>query len=97
LLATHAIAFFDRKLNRETRSDVSRRGRGIIAMVFLVCTAAALGLTIERLCRGHLLGAVAKALLPTLSRSILAGSPRILRCRLEVSGAGSIRLVGCDC
>ena len=41
------IAFFDRKLNRETRSEVSRRGRGIIAVVFLVGTATALGLAID--------------------------------------------------
>jgi len=43
VLAGRAIAFFDGKLNRETRSEVSRRGRGIITVVFLVCTAAALG------------------------------------------------------
>ena len=29
VLAGRAIAFFDRTLNRETRSEVSRRGRGI--------------------------------------------------------------------
>jgi len=64
VLAGHAIAFFDCKLNRETRSEVSRRGHGIVTVVFLVCRAAALKLVSERLCRGHLLGAVAKALKP---------------------------------
>jgi cobalamin biosynthesis protein CobD/CbiB len=64
VLAGRAIALFDRKLNRETRSEVSRRGQGIITVVFLVCRAAALELASERLCRGHLLGAVAKALKP---------------------------------
>ena len=50
MLAGRAIAFFGGKLNRETRSEVSRRDHGIITVVFLVCTAAALGLAIERLC-----------------------------------------------
>jgi adenosylcobinamide-phosphate synthase len=62
-LAGRAIAFFDRKLNRETRSDASRRGRGVVTVVFLVGAAAAVGLAIERLCQGHLLGAVAESLL----------------------------------
>jgi adenosylcobinamide-phosphate synthase len=61
VLAGRAIAFFDRKLNRETRSEASRRGRGIIAVVFLVGAAAALGLVIERLCHGRWLGAAVEA------------------------------------
>ena len=63
VLAGRAIAFFDRKLNRETRSEVSRRDRGIITVILLVGSAAAFGLVIERLCCGHLLGAVVEALL----------------------------------
>jgi adenosylcobinamide-phosphate synthase len=63
VLAGRAIAFFDRKLNRATRSEVSRRDRGIITVMLLVGGAAALGFVIERLCRGHLLGAVGEALL----------------------------------
>jgi adenosylcobinamide-phosphate synthase len=63
VLAGRAIAFFDRKLNRETRSEASRRDRGIIAVIFLIGAAAALGLVIERLCRDHPLGAVVEALL----------------------------------
>ena len=43
VLAGRAIAFFDRKLNRETRGEVSRRVRGIIAVILLVSGAAALG------------------------------------------------------
>jgi adenosylcobinamide-phosphate synthase len=62
-LAGRAIAFFDRKLNRDTRSESSRRGRGVITVTFLVGAAAALGLGIEGLCRGHPLGAVVEALL----------------------------------
>ena len=62
-LAGSAIAFFDRKLNRETRSQASRRYRGIITVIVLVGAAAALGLAIERFCRGHPLGAVVEALL----------------------------------
>jgi adenosylcobinamide-phosphate synthase len=63
VLAGRAIAFFDRKLNRETRSEASRRDRGIITVVFLVGAATALGLAMERLCRSHLLGGVIEALL----------------------------------
>ena len=62
-LAGSAIAFFDRKLNRETRSQASRRYRGIITVIVLVGAAAALGLAIERFGRGHPLGAVVEALL----------------------------------
>ena len=62
-LAGRAISFFDRKLNRETRSEASRRGRGVITAIVLVGAAAALGLAIERFCRGHPLGAVLEALL----------------------------------
>ena len=44
VLAGRAIAFFDRKLNRETRSEASRRERGIVTVVVLVGGAALLGL-----------------------------------------------------
>ena len=63
VLAGRAVAFFDRKLNRETRSEAARRGRGVVTALLLVGTAAALGLAIERLCRGHLLGAVVESVL----------------------------------
>jgi adenosylcobinamide-phosphate synthase len=57
VLAGRAIAFFDRKLNRESRREVSRRERGIVTIVVLVGGAALLGLIIERICRGSLVGA----------------------------------------
>jgi adenosylcobinamide-phosphate synthase len=63
VVAGRAIAFFDRKLNRENRSETSRRDRGIITVILLVAAAAALGLAIEWLCRGHLLGAAFEGLL----------------------------------
>jgi adenosylcobinamide-phosphate synthase len=63
VIAGRAIAFFDRKLNREARSEASRRERGIVTVVVLVCGAALLGLIIERACRGSLIGAVVEALL----------------------------------
>jgi adenosylcobinamide-phosphate synthase len=63
VVAGRAIAFFDRKLNRENRSETSRRDRGIVTVILLVATAAAAGLAVERACRGHLLGAVFEALL----------------------------------
>jgi adenosylcobinamide-phosphate synthase len=63
VVAGRAIAFFDRKLNRENRSETSRRDRGIVTVILLVGAAAAVGLAVERVCRGHLLGAVVEALL----------------------------------
>ena len=63
VLAGRAIAFFDRKLNREVRSEASRRERGIVTVVVLVGGAALLGLAVERVCRGSLLGAVVEAVL----------------------------------
>jgi adenosylcobinamide-phosphate synthase len=63
VLAGRVVAFFDRKLNRETRSEESRHYRGIITVIVLVGAAAALGLAIERLCRGQPLGAIVEALL----------------------------------
>ena len=63
VLAGRAVAFFDRKLNRETRSEASRRERGIITVVVLVGGAALLGLAIERLWRGSLLGAAIEVVL----------------------------------
>jgi adenosylcobinamide-phosphate synthase len=63
VIAGRAIAFFDRKLNRENRSETSRRDRGIVTVILLVAAAAAAGLAFERVCRGHLLGAVVEALL----------------------------------
>ena len=63
VVAGRAIAFFDRKLNRQNRSETSRRDRGIVTVILLVAAAATLGLAIQRLCRGHLPGAVFEALL----------------------------------
>ena len=63
VLAGRAVAFFDRKLNRETRGEAVRRGRGIITVILLVGAAAALGLVVEGLCRGRLPGAVVEAAL----------------------------------
>jgi adenosylcobinamide-phosphate synthase len=63
VLAGRAVAFFDRKLNREIRSEVSRRVRGILTVITLVGGAAALGLAIEQICRGSLPGAVVEILL----------------------------------
>ena len=62
-LAGRAIAFFDRKLNREIRSEASRRGRGIVTVVVLSGGAALLGLAIELLCRGTVPGAAIEVLL----------------------------------
>jgi adenosylcobinamide-phosphate synthase len=62
VLAGRAISFFDRKLNRANRSDRHRRERGIVTVIVLVGVAAALGLGIDWLCRGSLVGALVEAL-----------------------------------
>jgi adenosylcobinamide-phosphate synthase len=62
-LAGRAIAFFDRKLNRETRGEASRRERGIVTVIVLVGGAALLGLAVERVWRGSLIGGVVEAVL----------------------------------
>jgi adenosylcobinamide-phosphate synthase len=43
VIVGRAIGFFDRRLNREGRSDATRQFRGIIAVVVLVGAAAAIG------------------------------------------------------
>jgi adenosylcobinamide-phosphate synthase len=63
VLAGRAIAFFDRKLNRETRSEASRRERGIVTVFVLVGGAALLGLAVQRICRGGLVGTAVEAVL----------------------------------
>ena len=63
VLAGRAIAFFDRKLNRETRSEASRRERGIVTVIVLVGGAALLGLGVERVCGSSLVGAMVEAAL----------------------------------
>jgi adenosylcobinamide-phosphate synthase len=62
VLAGRAIAFFDRRLNRPSRSERSRRERGVVTVLLLVGAAAALGAGVEWLCRGSLIGAAAEAL-----------------------------------
>jgi adenosylcobinamide-phosphate synthase len=61
VLAGRAIALFDRKLNRASRSDRRRRERGIVTVIVLVGIAATIGAGIEWLCRGSLLGAAFEA------------------------------------
>jgi adenosylcobinamide-phosphate synthase len=61
--AGRAIAFLDRKLNRESRSETSRRERGIVTVIVLVGGVALLGLVIERICRGSLIGTVFETML----------------------------------
>jgi adenosylcobinamide-phosphate synthase len=62
VLAGRAIGFFDRKLNRASRSERSRLERGIVTVVVLVGMAAGLGVAMDWLCRGSLIGAAVEAL-----------------------------------
>jgi len=63
VLGGRAIAFFDRRLNREIRSEASRRERGIVTVIILVGGAAALGLLVQQACRSTLLGAAVECLI----------------------------------
>ena len=62
VLAGRAIAFFERKLNRPTRSERNRRELGIVTLIVLVAAAAALGWALHWLSRGSLAGAIVEAL-----------------------------------
>ena len=62
VLAGRAVAFFDRKLNRPSRSERSRCERGVVTTVVLVAAAAAVGYALDWLCRGSLIGAAVEAL-----------------------------------
>ena len=48
VIAGRAITFFDRRLNRESRSDRARRARGAVTVLVLVGLAAALGWLVEK-------------------------------------------------
>jgi adenosylcobinamide-phosphate synthase len=103
VLAGRAIAFFDRKLNRETRSEAVRRDRGVVTVILLVSAAAALGLGIDRLCRGHLLGAAIEVVLIGVlvaQRSLhehVAAVARALHLGGLTAGRGAVsRIVGRD-
>jgi adenosylcobinamide-phosphate synthase len=50
-LVGRAIAWFDHRLNREDRSEATRRARGIFTVAVLVVTAALAGYLLDHLCR----------------------------------------------
>lgn len=62
VLAGQAIAFCETKLNRPSRSERSRRERGIVTVVVLIAAAAGLGWAIHVLLSGSLAGAIVEAL-----------------------------------
>ena len=103
VLAGRAVAFFDRRLNRETRSEASRRVRGIITVVLLVGGAGAIGLAIKRICGGSLAGAAIEILLIAVlvaQRSLyehVAAVARALDWRGLTAGRDAVRhIVGRD-
>jgi adenosylcobinamide-phosphate synthase len=49
-LVGRAIAWFDHRLNRENRSEATRRARGIFTVAILVVTSAFAGYLLDRLC-----------------------------------------------
>jgi adenosylcobinamide-phosphate synthase len=61
VLAGRAIAFFEKRLNRPTRSERRRIERGIVTVALLIVAAAGTGWVLQRLCRGSLLGAAVEA------------------------------------
>ena len=63
VLAGRAIARFERKLNRPTRTERARRERGVLTVIALVGAAAAVGWVIQALCRGRPFGALIEAAL----------------------------------
>jgi adenosylcobinamide-phosphate synthase len=63
VVAGRAVGYFDRKLNRDIRSDADRRVRGVITVAVLIGAASALGWVAARLCRDSLAGAAIEILL----------------------------------
>jgi adenosylcobinamide-phosphate synthase len=60
-IAGRTIAWFERRLNRAHRRDRVRRSRGVLTVIVLVGTAAALGWALHWLCRTSLFGAAVEA------------------------------------
>ena len=56
VLIGRAIAWFDRRLNREERSEAARRARGVFTVMLLIIAAALVGLLLERLSRAVAVG-----------------------------------------
>src|SRR6266851_5814731 len=56
VLIGRAIAWFDRRLNREERSEAARRARGVFTVMMLIIAAALAGLLLERLSRAIAVG-----------------------------------------
>ncbi|HEX3952384.1 MAG TPA: adenosylcobinamide-phosphate synthase CbiB [Stellaceae bacterium] len=97
------IGFFDRKLNRPTRSERARGVRGIITVVLLVGGAAALGWLLHWACRQSISGAVIEAWLigvmvaqRSLYQHVLAVGRALDRHGLEAGREAVSRIVGRD-
>lgn len=88
VLAGRAVAFFDRKLNRDIRSTASRRARGIVTAAVLVGGAALLGLIIRLLCRGSLAGAVVEVVLIAILVAQRSLFEHVAAVALALDGAG---------
>ncbi len=56
VLVGRAIGWFDRRLNREERSERARRARGAFTVAALLVAAALAGFLLDRLCRAIALG-----------------------------------------
>jgi adenosylcobinamide-phosphate synthase len=102
-LVGRAVDFFDRKLNREIRSESSRRIRGVVTVGLLVGAAIVVGLAIERLCSGSMIGTAVEILLIAIllaQRSLFDHVARVARALVEggtAAGREAVRhIVGRD-
>jgi adenosylcobinamide-phosphate synthase len=92
-LAGRAIALFDRRLNRETRDEATRKGRGVITLVILGGGAAALGWFVSRAAQGSRVGFLVELALVTVlvaQRSLFDHVTRVATA-LEAEGLGAGR------
>ncbi len=103
VLAGRAISWFELHLNRRRRSDGARRFRGVLTVIVLVGTAAAIGWAIQELCRTTALGAAVEAFIiavlvaqRSLFEHVAAVSSGLLHQGLAGGRAAVAHIVGRD-
>lgn len=103
VLAGRAIAFFDKRLNREYRSESARRLRGVLTLILCVGAAAALGAALGRILSVSLVGAVIEAVIiavflaqRSLFEHVAAVAVALDKSGLEAGREAVSRIVGRD-